>query len=154
EDADGQASGILCSGDDVTDNRRAESEVREARERMMQVSRLAGLGEMASGLSHELNQPLTAIANYAQAGSRILANPNADPADVREALEQIAAQALRGGEIIRRLRTLVSNRTSEHERADINRVVEELEPLTHADARANRLRVVLELAPGLPALRL
>src|SRR5208283_3772442 len=63
-------TGILCSGDDVTDALHAAEEAREARERMMHVSRLATMGEMAAGISHELNQPLAAIATYAQAAKR------------------------------------------------------------------------------------
>ena len=150
EDPAGDVSGILCSGDDVTDTRQAELEARESRERMMHVSRLATMGEMATGISHELNQPLAAIANYAQAGLRLMALPEPDVADVNEALGQIAGQALRAGEIIRRLRTLVKNRVTERELASINDIVEELGPITRADARANDVRIVLELAAGLP----
>jgi C4-dicarboxylate-specific signal transduction histidine kinase len=152
EESPGTASGVLCSGDDVTDARRAEAEAREARERMMHVSRLATLGEMASGISHELNQPLTAIANYAQASTRLLSANTTDLTDVRDAVEQITAQALRAGEIIRRLRSLVRNRTTDRELASINEVIEELGSLTRADARASDVRMVLELKPGLPRL--
>ena len=144
--------GILCSGEDVTEARRSEFEARESRERMMHVSRLATMGEMATGISHELNQPLTAIANYAQAGTRLLAQAQPDLADVREALQQIAAQALRAGEIIRRLRSLVKNRVTQREPARINDVIEELGPIVRADARANDVRVVLDLAPDLPII--
>ncbi|HLK70768.1 MAG TPA: PAS domain S-box protein, partial [Steroidobacteraceae bacterium] len=135
EQRPGIPSGLLCSGDDVTDSRRAEQELRESRERMMHVSRLATMGEMASGISHEINQPLAAIATFAQAGARLLAAPQPDIAEVREALEQIATQALRAGEIIRRLRNLVRNRTTPRDLSDLNEVIQEIEPLTRADAR-------------------
>ncbi|HTW75266.1 MAG TPA: PAS domain S-box protein [Steroidobacteraceae bacterium] len=154
EDAQGAVGGVLCSGDDVTDSRRAEQEVREARERIMHVSRLATMGEMASGISHELNQPLAAIATYAQAGTRLLALADPDIAEVREALQQIAEQALRAGEIIRRLRSLVRNRSTSREWVDLNEVIRELEPLTRADARASDVRVVLVLDPALPRAHL
>ena len=154
EESEQTAVGVLCSGDDVTDARRAEAEAREARERMMHVSRLATLGEMASGISHELNQPLAAIANYAQASRRLLRTAPTDLTDVHEALEQIAAQALRAGEIIRRLRNLVRNRTTDRELASVNEVIEELGSLARADARASDVRIVLDLAPDLPRLRL
>jgi two-component system sensor kinase FixL len=150
EDAAGVTSGVLCSGDDVTDVRRAEYEAQEARERMMHVSRLATMGEMASGISHELNQPLAAITNYAQAAARLLAMPAPDLADAREALQQIAGQALRAGDIIRRLRSFVRNRQTERELANINEVIEDLGPLTRADSRASDVRVAVELAGGLP----
>ena len=152
DDSAGDATGILCSGDDVTENRQAELDARESRERMMHVSRLATMGEMATGISHELNQPLTAIANYAQAGMRLMQLPHADLTDVKEALGQIASQALRAGEIIRRLRSFVKNRVTECEVASINEIIEELGPITRADARANDVRIVLDLAPDLPAI--
>lgn len=153
-DPDGGVTGILCSGDDVTDARRAESEARESRERMMHVSRLATMGEMAAGISHELNQPLAAITTYAQAARRLLAaSGNADE-DVSGALDEIAAQALRAGEIIRRLRSLVRNPESQRASTQINSLIQELGTLTRADARLHDVRVRLELMPGLPALEL
>jgi two-component system sensor kinase FixL len=151
EGADGEVTGILYSGDDVTERRRAEAEARESRERMMHVSRLATMGEMATGISHELNQPLAAITTYAQAGRRLLAAGGATE-DVGEALEQIAAQALRAGEIIRRLRSLVRSGESQREPTQINGVIEELGTLTRADARMNDVSVTLDLAAQLPPL--
>jgi two-component system sensor kinase FixL len=139
---------------DITESRRAEKEAVEARERMMHVSRLATMGEMASGISHELNQPLTAIANYAQACVRLLAVPNPDLSDVRDALEQIAGQALRAGEIIRRLRSLVRKRETQREHSDVNELIRELNLLARADARSNDVRIILELAADLPPVSL
>jgi len=87
------------------------------------VSRLATVGEMASGIAHELNQPLAAIANYAHACDRLLGRPDADLAEVQGALKEIAAQAVRAGDIIRRLRSLAQPhvdrpRTDRDQRAD------------------------------------
>ncbi len=152
--ADGRVSGILYSGDDVTDARRAEAEAREARERMMHVSRLATMGEMATGISHELNQPLAAITTYAQAGRRLLAGAAPAIDEVCEALEQIAGQALRAGEIIRRLRNLVRSGQTQREPTHINALIEELGTLTRADARMNDVGVTLELAENLPMVQL
>jgi two-component system, LuxR family, sensor kinase FixL len=152
EDASGSITGILCSGDDVTDARHSEAEARESRERMMHVSRLATMGEMTTGISHELNQPLAAITTYAQAGVRLLAAPQPHLADVTEALQQIAAQALRAGEIIRRLRNLVHNHKAQREKLQINDLIEELGTLTRADARVNEVRIALRLAPALPLI--
>ena len=129
---------------------RAEQELRDAHQRITQVSRLATLGEMASGISHELNQPLAAIANYAQAGVRLLSASPPQLEDIREALQQIAEQALRAGDIIRRFRSLARHRALTLEAADLNAVIREIEPLTHADARSSGVRIHIDLAPDLP----
>jgi C4-dicarboxylate-specific signal transduction histidine kinase len=119
---------------------------------MMHVSRLATMGEMTTGIAHELNQPLAAITTYAQAGVRLLAGPEPQLEDVGEALQQIAAQALRAGEIIRRLRNLVRNHHAQREPLHINDLIEELGTLTRADARVNDVRITLQLAPDLPLI--
>ena len=151
-DPSGQITSMLCSGDDVTDSRRAEQDAREARDRMMHVSRLATMGEMATGISHELNQPLAAIASFADAARRMLQQGADGLPDVNEALEQISGQALRAGEIIRRLREMVRNRETRHEPAHVNDVLEELNLLARADARASDVRIALQLAGGLPLI--
>lgn len=148
--AAGQVTGILCSGDDVTDSRRAEQEARESRERLTHVSRLATMGEMATGISHELNQPLAAIASFADAAKRFLQMGAAGQGEVQEALESISEQALRAGEIIRRLRELVRNRQTRREESKINEVIEELALLARADARASDVRITLEPGADLP----
>src|SRR5215469_18542559 len=88
--------------------------------RLLNVSRMATIGEMAAGVAHELNQPLTAIANYAQACDRLLARPLTDASDLREALRQITAQTARAADIIRRLRTLARSHQSERAPARAN----------------------------------
>ncbi len=118
--------------------------------RMLQVSRLATIGEMAAGIAHELNQPLTAIANYAQACDRLLGKPDPDLSDLRAALREIAAQAVRAGEIIRRVRTLARNQPVERSPADVNSVINEILELMQTDARVHRARLRLELAEDLP----
>jgi two-component system sensor kinase FixL len=133
---------------------RERERVSRTRERMLQVSRLATMGEIASGVAHELNQPLTAIANFAQASSRILAAPNPDLEDVRGALDQISAQALRAGKIIQHLRKLVGTRESQRELTDINELIEETQTLMRAEARDHNIQVALQLSPDLPRLML
>jgi len=118
--------------------------------RMLQVSRLATIGEMAAGVAHELNQPLTAIANYAQACDRLLGRPDASLDDIRTAMREIAGQAVRAGDILRRLRSLAQSQPMRRERADLNTAVEGVRDLILADVRVHRARVQFELAAGLP----
>src|SRR5215469_16808137 len=120
--------------------------------RMLQVSRLATIGEMAAGVAHELNQPLTAIANYAQACDRLLSRPGASMDDIRTAMREIAGQAVRAGDILRRLRSLAQAQPTRRERADLNAAVEGIRDLILADVRVHRAQLQFELAAGLPAV--
>ncbi|HEX6638513.1 MAG TPA: PAS domain S-box protein [Steroidobacteraceae bacterium] len=149
-DADNVTTGVMLSGEDITDQRRAEMEARAAMERMNSVSRLATMGEMAAGIGHELNQPLAAIANYAQACVRLLRLPSADLAEIGGALEQISGQALRAGEIIRRIRSLVRNEDVRREPQDINGLIREVHGLLATDARVHDGRLDLDLHEPTP----
>ena len=149
-DSNNVATGVMLSGEDITDQRRAESEAHRALERMNNVSRLATMGEMAAGISHELNQPLAAIANYAQACARFLRRPEPDMPEISGALEQISGQALRAGEIIRRIRSLVRNEDVRRESQNINDLIREVHALLASDARVHDGRLGLDLADSLP----
>ena len=153
-DGDNVATGVMLSGEDITDQRRAEMEAHRALERMNSVSRLATMGEMAAGISHELNQPLAAIANYAQACARLLRRPSPDLPEIGEALDQISGQALRAGEIIRRIRSLVRNEDVRREPQDVNTLIREVQALLATDARVHDGRLVLELHDPLPPVTL
>jgi len=118
--------------------------------RLLNVSRMATIGEMAAGVAHELNQPLTAIANYAHACERLLSRPQADVADVREALRQITLQTTRAADILRRLRALARNQRAEHAPASLNGLLSELQELVQTDALVHGVDLRLELAPNLP----
>jgi two-component system, LuxR family, sensor kinase FixL len=118
--------------------------------RLLNVSRMATIGEMAAGVAHELNQPLTAIANYAQACERLLTRPVTDATDLREALRQITAQTVRAADIIRRLRTLARSHQSERAPASADALVTELRDLIQTDATVHGVQLSLDLAGNLP----
>ncbi len=121
--------------------------------RLLNVSRMATIGEMAAGVAHELNQPLTAIANYAHACERLLGRPGEPSADVREALRQITLQTSRAAEILRRLRSLARAQRCEHAPASLNDLVSELYELVQTDALVHGVQLTLDLAVGLPQVR-
>jgi two-component system sensor kinase FixL len=120
--------------------------------RLLNVSRMATIGEMAAGVAHELNQPLTAIANYAHACERLLSRPPTDPADLREALRQITVQTTRAADILRRLRALARSQRPAHAPASLNTLVTELQELLQTDAVVHGVELTLELAPDLPGV--
>lgn len=120
--------------------------------RMLQVSRRATLGEMAAGVAHELNEPLTAIANYAQACERLLGRPGPDIDEIRSALREIPGQAVRAADILRRLRSLAQSQPMRRERADLNATVEAIRDIILADGRLHRAQVQFDLAAHLPAV--
>ena len=135
---------------DLTTRRQASEERQRMQERMARVSHLATMGEMAAAIAHEINQPLAAISNYAVACERLLEAPEPELGEVRGAMRLIAAQALRAGEIIRRVRSLVRTHEPRRELADINELVRGVSALTESDARLHAVRLTLELAGDLP----
>jgi two-component system sensor kinase FixL len=137
---------------DITDRRHAEDEARQLQERLTHFSRLSTMGEMAAGLAHEINQPLSAIATYAQACQRLLRQPEHDGADVVAALEQINAQALRAGEVIRRLRNFVKNREVKREWVNCERLLDDLRTLAETDARLHSVHLRIDAQKDLPAV--
>lgn len=136
---------------DLTARHQAAEERQRMQQRMTRVSHLATLGEMAGAIAHEINQPLAAISNFALACERLLELPEPDLAEIRGALRQIAGQAMRAGEIIRRVRELVRARETQRERADINGLIREVWALTQTDARLHGVRLSLDLDNDLPA---
>jgi two-component system, LuxR family, sensor kinase FixL len=120
---------------------------------LLNVSGPAIFGELTAGVAHELNQPLTAITNYAHACERLLGNAASDPQLLREALQQIAAQAQRAADIVQRLRDLAARQsTGEREPTSLNAVVGELRELIETNARLQGVRLTLDLAPNLPGV--
>ena len=150
-DANGAPAGWLCSGMDMTDRVHREENAILAQNRMTHVARLATMGEMAAGVAHELNQPLTAITTYARACERYIDMPVPDYAELRDSVREIAAEGMRAGGIINRLRKLVrSDEQDDRLPTDINTIIAELKTLLSADAREYETRLQIALTPGLP----
>ena len=124
---------------------RAEQESRRVQKELAHVLRVATLGELTAALTHELNQPLTAIVTNAQAARRLLATAPAEPVPVQEALADITEDALRASQVIRRLRALF-RKEEERVAVDINAVIEEVISVLRTDIE--RRRIVVRVAPG------
>jgi two-component system, LuxR family, sensor kinase FixL len=137
---------------DLSAQHRESEEAFRLNQRLMQVTRMATMGEMAAGIAHEVNQPLTAITNYALAAERFLGFPEPDTGEAREALREIAAEARRAADIVRKLRRITRGDDERDETTDMRELVEELQALCVADARANDTRIRFELPPDLPRL--
>ncbi|MEO2013759.1 MAG: ATP-binding protein [Fuerstiella sp.] len=141
-DSEGNVAQILGFAVDITDRKRAESEVRQLHEHLAHVARLNTMGEMGTGLAHELNQPLTAISNYCSAGKQLLSGPeSADMDQLRELFEKTRGQAMRAGEIIRRLRMLVGKRAAVRSPVDLIKGIDEVLQLLGPDLRQCEVRV-------------
>lgn len=131
---------------DLTDRQRTQEEMQELQAELLHVSRLSALGQMATTLAHELNQPLTAVTNYLSAAQRLFAAGN-QPARVGEAMGKAADQALRAGEIIRRLREFVATGESEKQGEPLTTLVEEATALAFIGARQRGATATLHVAP-------
>jgi two-component system sensor kinase FixL len=121
-------------------------------EQLNHVARTNTIGEMASGLAHELNQPLGAIANYAEGCLVELASPRPAIAEVTRALEKLVATTLRAGKIIEGIRTFVTRHETRREPFDPNRTVEAVESILRDEARQRGLTLQTNMAPDLPSL--
>lgn len=130
----------------------AERAARRHREERDQFSRLGILGEMASNIAHELNQPLAAITNYAEGITRVIDAGRLDPAFIRNGARGIAGQAERAGVIIRRIRGFVRRREVKRERLDINHVVRETLAMFEGQALLRGVPIVVDLGEDLPPI--
>ena len=134
---------------DLTERQQTQLRLQEMQSELIHMSRFTLLGEMASSLAHELNQPLTAVANYLKGGKRLLENGDADNIPMaREAMDRAADQALRAGQIIRRLRELVSRGETDRRAESSAKLIEEACALALAGARESGVRVTCSFDPN------
>jgi two-component system sensor kinase FixL len=134
---------------DLTEHQKTQARLQELQSELVHVSRLTAMGEMASALAHEINQPLAAISNYMMGSRRLLAG-STDPniAKIESALDRASEQALRAGQIIRRLRDFVSRGESEKRVESLSKLIEEAGALGLAGAREQNVQLRFSLDPG------
>jgi two-component system, LuxR family, sensor kinase FixL len=127
---------------DLTERQDTEARLQELQAELVHMSRLTAMGEMASALAHELNQPLSAIANYMKGSRRLLENSSdARAATLRDAMDKAGDQALRAGQIIRRLRDFVARGETERRVEDVKKLIEEASALALVGAKDKGVRV-------------
>lgn len=132
---------------DLTERQKAERRLQDLQGELAHVSRVSAMGSLASALAHELNQPLTAIANYMEAARDLLDNPDASTIEIiREALDEAAGQSVRAGQIVRRLRDFIARGDTEKQIESLRKLVTEANvlALVGAGERGIEVRVVLD----------
>jgi two-component system sensor kinase FixL len=136
---------------DLTDRQKTETRLQELQSELVHMSRFTALGEMASTLAHEINQPLTAIANYLKGCRRILGRMEGpDVPMLADAVGQAADQALRAGDVIRHLREFVARGESERHIEHLPKLIEEASALALVGAKEKGVRVRFQLDPDAP----
>jgi two-component system sensor histidine kinase DctS len=144
-DAHGQHSGWMGSMVDITERKQAEERTRQQQDRLQSTARLVAMGEMASSIAHELNQPLAAISSYCTGAANLLRD-HAPATEVMPALEKAAEQARRAGRVIRRIYSLARRSENHFELLRLGDLVDTALSLMEADIRQKNIRVVLNLA--------
>ncbi len=147
-DGTGQVVFLVTESHDITEQRLAEEEARHHRERIAHVSRLSTLGEMAAGIAHEINQPLTAISLFAQAGKRLA--EAGEFAKMDDVFKKLNEHALRASAVIERMQSMARRGESKKEIADCNAVIESAVKLAESEARIHDIQVEFKMGERLP----
>ncbi|MBC5782821.1 PAS domain S-box protein [Ramlibacter sp. USB13] len=148
--AQGLQTGWMSAVLDISEQRRVEELSRASQERLQATARLATVGEMASLLSHELNQPLAAIASYANGSMNLLQHAPAPAPDLQVAMRRIAEQADRAGRVIKSVHDFVRRRDQARQPVGADALVEAVLPLVNLQARKLGVRVEIRVPVGLP----
>ena len=137
---------------DLTEAQKTHARMQELQQGLLHASRLRATGQMAAALAHELNQPLTAVANYLRGAQRLMQAREPDLARVRDAVELAVQQTLRAGQIIRRLRGFVERGDVISRAEPVATLIEEASALALLGAKERSIRVIMSLAPDLPEI--
>jgi two-component system sensor histidine kinase DctS len=152
-DAEGRQTGWMGSVLDITERKRARELARQQEERLATTARLVTVGEMASTIAHELNQPLSAIASYTTGSLNLIEAGEVPGEELKEALRKAAQQAQRAGRIIQRVHDFVRKREPTRGPVRMNAVVEEAVGFAEGEARKRRVRIVTRTAAGDPEVQ-
>jgi len=133
---------------DLTERQETEQRLQDLQSELVHVSRLSAMGEMASALAHELNQPLSAIANYMNGSVRLLERSPPDLPKIKAALASAGDQALRAGDIIRRLREFVAKGETERRIEELPRLIEEASALAMVGSKQFKVRLRFAFDPA------
>jgi two-component system, LuxR family, sensor kinase FixL len=137
---------------DVSARKLQEQQEKEHLEKLAHVTRLGLMGEMASGIAHEVNQPLSAVVNYTQVCLRFLQNENPDIEKVREIMQKVNQQALKAGQIIHSMREFVKTRKIRRSIVDINELIYDAISLFESDFKQHLIAMRFELTKSLPSV--
>ena len=149
----GEVEFVIATGIDITEKRATEELESQHLLDLAHVSRLSTMGQMATEIAHELNQPLCAIASFSDSCLRLYDSGKFDPLEVRQVLKEIGDQAQRAGEVIRRIRKFVRKEPAERIAVSLNELVGDVVRLTQVEARWNQVEVRTELAELLPSVK-
>lgn len=138
---------------DITERKRTEALLHQQQEKLEATARLVAVGEMASTLAHELNQPLAAVVNYSRGCVRRLRSADWSAPELLETIEKAAAQAERAGEVLQRVRAFIARRTPNPIPCELNRIVQGIGPMLAVEARQLGAEVALDLEDRLPQVR-
>ena len=152
-DEAGRVEYIIGTGIDITEQRKAEDRARKNLEDASRLQRLLTANELATLLAHELNQPLAAIASYAEAGQLILRHTPLEQDKLTRNLEQISQQSLRAGETIRHMRAFVGRGRIDPVPLNLNDLVRNTCTLMMPRARSRGIKLMVELDESLPQVR-
>jgi len=152
-DEKGKIIGMLSAGEDITRRVEMEEQARDRQTQLAHMTRINTVGEMATGMAHELNQPLTAIATYSDVAERMIKNNVNRPDELLAVIKSSREQANRAAEIIRHLRQLVNKTTPSKKLVNINEIIKESLNLLSHDLKKHHIKIILLLDNNLPSIK-
>lgn len=151
-DPDIPLSGTPAIIEDITERKRAEGDLHNAREALSRATRLAMMGELAASIAHEVNQPLGAIIMNGNACRRFLALTPPDLDEIRDGLDAVVSDGNRASEVLSRIRAMLKNAAPERGEVDVNKTITEVLALARQELQQHRVSVQADLRPDLPRI--